>query len=322
VGLFEHALALGRQPDIALAAGHDGNTQVLLKLVDAARKRGLGDIAGLRRAGEVLLAGKGCEILKLPDIHGRGGDHSLTEIQSRVIRENDTLRKVAVWLQMTNLQEKLAAQKNWRHRIELAPGVFTPGSFNPQLKLGLLELPERLDGKRVLDIGTADGFFAFECERRGAAEVVAMDVRPPGNFNLCKEAMNSTARYVQGSLYEEELGQFDLVLCLNVLYHVKEVHLAIERLRRYCAGDIIICTMALDNAYYRPDGSTVPLAEIAPELKDAALMQYLPAIDGWEDRPSYWQVSSGAMLGMMKSVGFAVDRWKLGGANRIYIWAH
>ena len=36
--------------------------------------------------------------------------------------------------------------------------------------------PQSLRGKRCLDVGTYDGFWAFEMERRGAAEVVAVDV--------------------------------------------------------------------------------------------------------------------------------------------------
>jgi len=58
--------------------------------------------------------------------------------------------------------------------------------------LGYVALPGRLDGKRVLDIGTYDGFFAFECERRGA-QVVAMDVHPIDLrcFKLARDLLKS-----------------------------------------------------------------------------------------------------------------------------------
>lgn len=36
-------------------------------------------------------------------------------------------------------------------------------------------LPEKLDGKSVIDVGSADGFFAFEAERRGASRVLSVD---------------------------------------------------------------------------------------------------------------------------------------------------
>ena len=71
MGPFQHALSLGREPDIALAALDDGNAKLLLKLADAPRKRGLGDVAGRRRPGEMFLPRQGREILNLPDVHGR-----------------------------------------------------------------------------------------------------------------------------------------------------------------------------------------------------------------------------------------------------------
>lgn len=37
-----------------------------------------------------------------------------------------------------------------------------------------LELSDDLSGKRVLDIGAWDGFYSFECEKRGA-KVLAID---------------------------------------------------------------------------------------------------------------------------------------------------
>lgn len=226
-----------------------------------------------------------------------------------------------------DLQAKINAYSGWRHKMELAPGVFTPGEHDPAAKLAKLRLPADLTGKRVLDIGASDGFFSFECERRGA-QVTAMDVRAPHGFGIAKAALGSQVRYVQGSLYDEDLGQFDLVLCLNVLYHVKEVYLAVERLRQYCAGEIILLTTAMDGAFYRDDGSSVPLAEIAPDLKDASLVQFLPSVGPWKAKaaggsyPSYWHLSARATTDIMEAVGFTIDDTQLTGSSRLFVWAH
>src|SRR5437660_4420517 len=87
----------------------------------------------------------------------------------------------------------------WYHTLELAPGVVTPGWFDLRPILGVLPWPD-VRGKRCLDIGTYDGFLAFEMERRGAAEVIAIDipnhldwdwppdVRAHGDENLAKLA--------------------------------------------------------------------------------------------------------------------------------------
>src|SRR5207244_9825176 len=63
----------------------------------------------------------------------------------------------------------------WYHSIELGPGVVTPGVFDLRPIVERLPWPD-LAGKRCLDVGTSDGFFAFELERRGAGEVVAVDI--------------------------------------------------------------------------------------------------------------------------------------------------
>jgi hypothetical protein len=67
---LQHPLAVRREADEALPALDDRHAELLLELPDAARQRGLRHVAGLGRAGEVLLAGEGDEVLELTDIHG------------------------------------------------------------------------------------------------------------------------------------------------------------------------------------------------------------------------------------------------------------
>jgi tRNA (mo5U34)-methyltransferase len=75
------------------------------------------------------------------------------------------------------------SQIEWYHTIELAPGVVTPGWFDTRSAIEKCGFPARLDGKRCLDVGTFDGFWAFEMERRGAAEVLAVDVLDPRRWD-------------------------------------------------------------------------------------------------------------------------------------------
>src|ERR1700726_4229312 len=55
---------------------------------------------------------------------------------------------------------------------ELFPVHVVPGAKDVTSHMRHLRIPERLDGSRVLDIAPWNGFFGFECLRRGAAEVV------------------------------------------------------------------------------------------------------------------------------------------------------
>src|SRR3954467_2888750 len=63
------------------------------------------------------------------------------------------------------------ARLRWYHTIELAPGVATPGMFDHRPHIGRYPLPDDLTGKRCLDVGTMDGFWAFDRGRRGATDV-------------------------------------------------------------------------------------------------------------------------------------------------------
>jgi tRNA (mo5U34)-methyltransferase len=123
-------------------------------------------------------------------------------------------------------------------------------------------LPSRLDGKRVLDVGTWDGFWAFEMERRGAAEVVSLDLDderdldwPPrrrpdrfaseprgAGFRLAHELLDSRVERVNCSIYDarpEELGTFDLIFCGSVIMHLRDQLLALERIASLCTGTFI-----------------------------------------------------------------------------------
>src|SRR5215475_7754739 len=64
---------------------------------------------------------------------------------------------------------------SWFHTFNFGNGIVTSGRDNSYKRLKTLHLPETLSGMSVLDIGSWDGFFAFEAERRGASRVLATD---------------------------------------------------------------------------------------------------------------------------------------------------
>ena len=114
---------------------------------------------------------------------------------------------------------------------------------------------------RALEVGTWDGFWAFEMERRGA-DVVALDLDDErelelataspardvlrgargAGFRLAKEVLGSRVVRVVRSIYHatpEELGTFDLVFCGSVLIHLRDQLLALERIAGLCDGTFI-----------------------------------------------------------------------------------
>src|SRR3954469_8882352 len=90
-----------------------------------------------------------------------------------------------------DLASEVAALE-WYHTLELAPGVITPGWHDTRPIVGEVPFPDSLQGKRCLDVGTFDGYWAFEMERRGAEEVVAIDVLDPQKWDWPVGSAEST----------------------------------------------------------------------------------------------------------------------------------
>jgi tRNA (mo5U34)-methyltransferase len=155
----------------------------------------------------------------------------------------------------------------WYHTIELAPGVETPGWFDLRPIVNQLPWPD-VRGKRCLDVGTYDGFLAFELERRGASEVMAIDiddhtkwdwppdVRATGPENLAKlagpekgrgfliaaAALGSKVERRALSVYDldpKDVGMFDVVVCGSLLLHLRDPLRALEAIRCVCAGQFM-----------------------------------------------------------------------------------
>jgi tRNA (mo5U34)-methyltransferase len=133
----------------------------------------------------------------------------------------------------------------WWHSFELPDGSVIEGKCNLgglKERLARFPIPEDLTGKRVLDIGTWDGWFAFELAKRGA-HVVAIDTLDNPRFYEMRRllGLESRVEYRQLDVYDvtpESVGRFDIVMFLGVLYHLKHPLLALER----------VCSVTLDLA--------------------------------------------------------------------------
>src|SRR3982074_1411155 len=89
----------------------------------------------------------------------------------------------------------VGAGRNWYHTIDLPAGTTPPGCFDPRAAPIPAELPASLAGMRCLDVATFDGFWAFEMERRGAAEVVGVDVADGNDCDLPRLVRLETQRH-------------------------------------------------------------------------------------------------------------------------------
>ena len=111
-------------------------------------------------------------------------------------------------------------QLDWWHTIQLPDGTVTPGWWDLRATAAGMPWPSDLPGMRCLDVGTMDGFWAFEMERRG-----------------------SQVSYRDVSVYDlraEDIGTFDLVFAGYVLQMLRDPLRALDALHGVCRGSLIV----------------------------------------------------------------------------------
>jgi tRNA (mo5U34)-methyltransferase len=124
--------------------------------------------------------------------------------------------------------------------------------------------PASLEGLRCLDVATANGFWAFEMERRGAAEVLAIDVSHerldwPGNadantqltdpqassergFDIAHEVLESRVQWRELSAYElaaDVIGEFDFIFVGSLLGHLRDPIAALTAIGSVLRGELL-----------------------------------------------------------------------------------
>ncbi|MEJ7784914.1 MAG: class I SAM-dependent methyltransferase, partial [Solirubrobacteraceae bacterium] len=197
----------------------------------------------------------------------------------------------------------------WYHTFELAPGIETAGWFDLRELLPTMPFPHSLAGKRCLDVGTFDGFWAFEMERRGG-EVVAIDILDPAQwdwpagsedathlaigerkrsgagFELISKIYGTNVERRELSIYDldpVDIGTFDLVYVGSLLLHLRDPVMALSRVKDVCSGALILCD------------AISPLYSLISEP--------IASLDG-NGRPWWWRPNVRGLERMVEAAGF------------------
>lgn len=204
----------------------------------------------------------------------------------------------------------------WYHKIELEPGLVTPGFDMEPLWDNIRKVRERLNyrGRRVLDIAAFDGMFSFEAEREGAKSVIAADClyRSFANFMFCREVLQSgvipyynVSPYNLADRMDVYLGEnydderpnerlFDIVQHFGLLYHLRDPLLSLSQARSVMrtGGHLIIET-------------DVVLGSEASYLLNNGLPYAARARDNYS---VWWIPTKQCLFEMLESSFFQVDR--------------
>ncbi len=206
------------------------------------------------------------------------------------------------------------------HSIDIRPGVATKGWWDLRHALPLMPFPD-VRGKRCLDIGTWDGFYAFELERRGASEVVALDVAdlsevdyPPearadtsfnksatglqprnAGFHLIHELLGSKVVFRHGNIYDldpADIGTFDVVVLGSLLVHLRDPVRALDAVRQVLT----------------PHGALLSVDYVHPSTHLLARRKPIFELRGEGTDFQWWLASDAGYRQLLKVGGFSIDK--------------
>ena len=129
--------------------------------------------------------------------------------------------------------QSLVDSVKWYHTYDLC-WITTPGRLRADFALmDMAGIPQSLEGLRVLEIGSWDGPYTWELERRHPTLLHALDIQDPSRtgFNVAKKIMGSSVEYHHQSVYDMRFKEdFDLVVFMGVYYHLRHPLIAFQRI--------------------------------------------------------------------------------------------
>ncbi|MGY8788961.1 MAG: class I SAM-dependent methyltransferase, partial [Pseudomonadales bacterium] len=151
-------------------------------------------------------------------------------------------------------------------QIQLPNNQFTQGNDRSH-SLSLLD--KDLTGKSILDIGCAYGYFCFEAEKRNAARVVGTELKRHRYIgaNIIKQMTGAKSQILYENIFDTSInndsnnresnnGNFDIVLLLNVIHHLKEPIKALRMIAGICTEKLIIEFPTLSDSKFNSTLST------------------------------------------------------------------
>lgn len=210
------------------------------------------------------------------------------------------------------------------------PGIgFVPGVWDHRGSKNVYLAHTDFSNASALDVGPANGFWSFEMERRGA-KVTAVELGPGDkwdavphrgtadssvektlhksvdavnrDFWTCHSALSSKVRLVRGSVYNVHtlIDETDIALMGNILQHLRDPFLAIERVAAVVRKRIIISeSIWIDD----------------PALLETARIQLIPRSSTPLVNHSWYQVSPVFVMEVLKILGFEKIRCEIHGQS-------
>lgn len=214
------------------------------------------------------------------------------------------------------IRKRVDALGPWFHNLDLNGVPTAPAHFlgdYPSVKWRRFSgiIPDRLEGKTVLDIGCNAGFYAMEMKQRGAERVLGLDTDEEylAQARFAAEVKGLRIEFRKMSAYD--VGQlrekFDLVIFMGVLYHLRYPLLALDLIHEHVAKDLLLF-QSMQRGDSHVDAIEKNYDFWTTDQFDSAGYPKLHFIEHkYADDPTNWWVPNRACVeAMLRSAGFAI----------------
>jgi tRNA (mo5U34)-methyltransferase len=188
----------------------------------------------------------------------------------------------------------------WWHSFVFPNGVVARGGKSLELLQAEAEVAFKnpVQGKSVLDVGAWNGYFSVEAVRRGARKVTALDrhtwespqIQGFKGFELARRHLAPSIEAVNRDVMDlrsNPVGQFDCVLFLGVLYHLKHPLYVLETLFAMTLEYVVVETYVESIECSRPAMVFYPGKELAGDMSN------------------WWGPNTQCVIDMLRVVGFS-----------------
>jgi tRNA (mo5U34)-methyltransferase len=215
------------------------------------------------------------------------------------------------------IEERVRSLGRWFHNIDLrgvktAPDHFLGDYPNIKWQHFAHAIPADLSGKSVLDVGCNAGFYSIEMKKRGAARVVAIDsdeiYLEQGRFAASVVGYDDI-EFRKMDVYDVgKLGeQFDVVIFMGVLYHLRHPLLALDILHDTVVRDVMIFqSMQRGSSNVAGVADDYPFWDHGVFQRDGYPLMYFVENKYAEDPTNWWIPNRACVEAMLRSSGFRI----------------
>lgn len=214
------------------------------------------------------------------------------------------------------VRAQVAALGPWFHNMQLmgvwtAPEHFLGDYPNIKWRCYADAVPQDLRGRTVLDIGCNGGFFSLEMKRRGAERVLGIDFDEDylAQARFAADVTGLNVEFRRLSVYDIGVlrEQFDIVLFIGVLYHLRHPLLALDLIHEHVARDLLIFqSMQRGSEAVAEIAADYPFSDTSP-FDDTGYPKLHFVEHRYAADPTNWWVPNRACTeAMLRSAGFEI----------------